>query len=475
MNDTLDSAEIPRSEAGPTRRTLPRIAIVGRPNVGKSTLTNRMAGRRISIVEPTAGVTRDRISVPSRVDTGNGDRWYELIDTGGVGIVDRHDLGPHVEEQVRTALDSAELILFLVDVRDGLTPLDRTVADRLRGVEQPVILVANKVEGDRLEFAHEEFRSLGMGDEIYPISAQNGVGLSPLYRRIGELLPSDIERDDWQAPTMKLAVVGRRNAGKSTFVNALAGEERVIVSEIPGTTRDSIDVIFERDGRSFVVVDTAGVRKKSKLEDAIEFYSEARARKAIRKADLVLLMFDGTEPLSGLDKRLAREITDAYKPVILAANKWDLLRDETEYEDMIHDVRIQLPGMSWAPVVTLSAKEGRGVWETLQLAQEVFDEGRARVPTWELNKILKKATEARSPSKKGHRVRILYATQAETSPPSIVVFVNDRRLIGKEYVRYLQNRLREELPFDRVPVQIVIRDRKEDSRRNPYAPSRDHA
>jgi len=457
--------------SSPSTRNLPRVAIVGRPNVGKSTLLNRMAGRRISIVEPTAGVTRDRIAVPSRVDVGApGERWYELIDTGGIGIVDRDDLGAHVHEQVRAAVASADLILFVVDVRDGLTPLDRSVADLLRDVAQPVLLVANKAEGEGLRWEGEEFRRLGVGEGPYSISAQNGQGLAPLYRRLGELLPSEVTRDEYQAPAMKLAVVGRRNSGKSTLVNRLAGEERMIVSEVPGTTRDAVDVVFERDGESFVVIDTAGVRKRSRFADAIEFYSEARSRKTIRRADVVILLFDASTPLAGLDKRLAREIADQYKPVILGANKWDLVR-EMGFRDLAADVRHQLPGLPWAPVVSLTATSGYGVERSLSLAKELFEEGRQRVPTAELNRVLARATESRSPSSRGHRVRILYATQTDVSPPRVVVFVNDRRLIGKDYLRYLQNRLREELPFERIPVQITLRDR----RGEPESPSHDDA
>ncbi len=437
--------------------TLRRVAIVGRPNVGKSTLLNRMVGSRVSIVEPTAGVTRDRIAVPARLFGGVPEHWVEVIDTGGIGIVDRDDLGPHVEEQIKGALAAADLVLFLVDVRDGITPLDKEVATRLRSIELPVLLVINKVEGESLRWEADEFRSLGIGEEVFQISAQNGVGLTELYEKIIELLPgTEFEERPVAQPVMKLAVVGRRNAGKSTLINNLAKEERMIVSEVPGTTRDAVDVIFERGGRSFVAIDTAGLRKKSSLGDAIEFYSDARSHKGVRRADVVILLFDVTERFSGIEKRLARYVIDHHKPVILAANKWDLV-DGYSPEDFQKYIDEQLPGLSWAPVAFLSAKQGRGVEPIMKLAEELFESSSRRVPTGELNRVMKRALEARSPSSKGYRVNIKYATQVETSPPTFVLFVNDKRLFGKAYMRYLENRVREELGFDEVPVRIVLR------------------
>ncbi|MEL6908111.1 MAG: ribosome biogenesis GTPase Der, partial [Planctomycetota bacterium] len=285
---------------------LPRVALVGRPNVGKSTLLNRLCGSRVAIVEPTAGVTRDRIAVPARLSVREGDRWVEVIDTGGLGIVDRDDLGPHVEAQVDVALKGADLVLFLVDVRDGLTPPDMQVAELLRGAEVPILLVVNKAEGGDYDWQAEEFRRLGIDSEPHVISAQNGEGVGDLRQAMVDHLPGAPEEKPLETPLMKIAVVGRRNAGKSTLVNHLAGEERMIVSEIEGTTRDAVDVVFERDGETFTVIDTAGVRKRSKLEDAIEFYSDARSMKTIRRADVVILLFDVTRKLSAIEKNLAR-------------------------------------------------------------------------------------------------------------------------------------------------------------------------
>jgi GTP-binding protein len=452
-------------------KRLPRLAIVGRPNVGKSTLANRMTGSRVSIVEPTAGVTRDRVAVPARIQGVGGERWVEVVDTGGIGIVDRDDLGPQVEEQIGAAIATADVILWLVDVRDGITPLDQEVARRLRGVAVPVLLVVNKVEGRKLEWDVDGFRRFGVGEGPFAISAQNGEGLEPLYERILELLPAAAvsnEGDDASSvddparprPVMRLAVVGQRNAGKSTLINALAREERMIVSEVPGTTRDAVDVIFERDGRSFVAIDTAGVRRKRSHQDAIDFYSDARAHKSIRRADVVVLLFDVTQRLASIDKDLARYALDHHKPVILAANKWDLVQDLAP-EDFREYLEQEMPALSFAPVIFLSAKETRGVDEIVELALELHEEAQVRVSTGELNRVLSRALEARAPTRTAHAARIRYATQTGVRPPTFVLFVNDKRHFTKDYLRYLGNRLRDELPFREIPLRIVLRDRDE--------------
>jgi GTP-binding protein len=449
------------------QQRLPRLAIVGRPNVGKSTLANRMCGTRVSIVEPTAGVTRDRISVPAQLRSAKSERWVEVIDTGGIGIVDRDDLGPQVEEQIATAIKTSDLILWVVDVREGLTPLDQEVATRLRGLPIPVLLVANKVEGRGLAWDVDAFRRYGVGEGPFAISAQNGEGLEPLYERILELvqpLAAGEDEDDQAIPdprhrsTMRLAVIGQRNAGKSTLINALAREERMIVSEIPGTTRDAVDVIFERDGRSFVAIDTAGVRRKRSHQDAIDFYSDARARKSIRRGDVVILLYDVTRRLGSIDKELARYALDHYKPVILAANKWDLVEglvpaDFREYLDQ------ELPALTFAPNIFISAKGPRGVDDLVRIALELYEAAGTRVTTGELNRVLSRALESRSPTSGGHAARIRYATQTDVHPPTFVLFVNDKRHFTKDYLRYLGNRLREELPFRELPVRIVLRDR----------------
>jgi GTP-binding protein len=448
------------------RRPLPRIAIVGRPNVGKSTLLNRLCGSRVAIVEPTAGVTRDRVAVRALLGKGLGvdERMVEVIDTGGIGVVDRDDLGPRVEEQVRVALSGADIVLFVVDSREGVTPLDVEVATRLRGADVPLFLLANKAEGEKNMWEVDSFRSLGVETEPIAISAQNGEGITGLIELLLERLEGLVgapagDAVEEVAPSLRIAVVGRRNAGKSTLINAFAREERMIVSEIPGTTRDAVDVLFERDGETFVVIDTAGIRKKKSIADAIEFYSDARTHKAVRRADAVILLFDATEDLSSIEKRLARYVVDQYKPVILAANKWDTVGRRMDLEKLQEYVNDTVPGLRFAPLVRLSALRGRGVHDLLTLVKELAAESAKRVGTGELNRVLERALAARSPSSAGHRVRVMYATQADESPPTFVLFVNDKKLIGKNYLRYLENRLREELCFPRVPIRIVLRDR----------------
>ena len=444
-----------------TTSTLPRVAIVGRPNVGKSTLFNRLTGSRIAIVEPTAGVTRDRVSAPARISGEEGERIVELSDTGGIGMVDRDDLEAAVEHEIQRALELSDLVLFVVDARAGLSPFDAEVATRLRRLGKPVILVCNKVEGEKVAWEVDAFRALGIGGEPLAISAQNNDGVSDLEDEILRRLPPPQADEEAPRSAFSLAIVGRRNAGKSTLVNALAREERVIVSAVPGTTRDALDIQVEREGVTFTLIDTAGVRKKTKHDDAIEFFSFARSYRAMRRADVVLLLFDASERISAVEKRLARYVKDHYRVVLLGANKWNLVRDGLEPEDFRAYIEQELPGLSFAPISFLSAKTGQNVGETFELARELHRSASTRIPTGELNRILEKAVESRSPGSKGQRVKIHYATQAETSPPTFVLFVNDSRWIGKDYLRYLENRLRELTPLGEVPIRFVVRDKRE--------------
>ncbi len=442
--------------------SLPIVAIVGRPNVGKSSLLNCLAGRRISIVDATPGVTRDRVSVTCELGIGEDTNYVELVDTGGMGIEDVDDLTEDVEDQIAYALAAASLILFVVDARQGITPLDRHVAERLRRQEKPVLLLANKVDEVRLTTEAAELNKLGFGEPML-ISARHAQGIGDLFDRITEML-GDSLGDIPAESVMKLAVVGKRNAGKSTFINALAGEDRVIVSEVPGTTRDSVDVNIELGDRSFTLIDTAGLRRRKSLAGDIEYYSMHRALRSIRRADVVAFMIDASLPVSQVDKNLAGEIAEHHKPVVLVVNKWDLAKDKVVSGDYIEYFTKVFPGLSYAPISLTTASEGGGVHETIELAEELFNQANTRVGTGELNAIMEEILALRGPShKSGTRPpKIYYVSQVATAPPTIVCFVNDVRSFDTSYQRFLVNRFREMLPFCEVPIRLVFRARRAD-------------
>lgn len=437
--------------------SLPLVAIVGRPNVGKSSLFNSLARTRISIVEPTAGVTRDRVSTVCDIE----DRFLELMDTGGHGIVDRDDLGAHVERQIRYAVEKAAVILFVVDAREGLTPLDRSTAELLRRWSDRVVLVANKVDEPHMSAQIGEFVRLGYGEPI-AVSASTGVGRRELSETILRRLAERAQSDPPTDPVMRLALVGKRNAGKSSFINALAGEERVIVSEVPGTTRDSIDVRFEKDGRVLVAIDTAGLKKKAKLADDIEYFAYHRALKSIERADVVLFLIDATEPVGQVDKRLGSLIAGAYKPCVIVVNKWDLARGRAESDDYGEYLDKVLPELDYAPVSFTSAVSGRNIQTTINLATELFKQAQVRVGTGQLNQVLQDALARNAPrGRKGRRApRLYYATQVDVQPPTMVVFVNDPSLVREDYQRYLANRLREGLPYAEIPIRLLFKARR---------------
>ena len=436
---------------------LPTVAIVGRPNVGKSSLLNRMVGRRISIVDPTPGVTRDRVSAPCAL----GEGYVELIDTGGMGIEDIDHLTENVEDQIAYGMAEAEVIVFLVDAREGVTPLDRHVAQRLRGLDVPVVLAANKIDELDLVTETAELNALGFGEPIH-LSAHHGIGVEALTEAIlAALSAPPAERPDETA--MKLAVVGKRNAGKSTFINALAGQQRVIVSETPGTTRDSVDVTIALDGRQVVLIDTAGVRKRGKMRDDIEFYSYRRALRSIRRADVVALMIDASLPVSKVDKDLAGQIVEDFKPVVLVVNKWDLARNRTAGEDYAAYFTKVFPELSFAPISLTSATESLNVIETIRLAEQLHAQARRRVGTGELNRVMAEILAVRGPSHKtGTKPpKILYASQIATAPPTIVCFVNDVRSFDRSYRRFLVNQFRQRLPYREVPIRLAFRSTRE--------------
>lgn len=442
------------------RMKLPVVAIVGRPNVGKSSLANALARRRVSIVEPTAGTTRDRVSIVCDFD----EVFVELVDTGGHGVVDRDDLGEHVERQIGYALQQADIVLLVVDAQHGITPLDRAMADLLRrdsALARRVVVVANKVDEEHQGAVVGEFAGLGFGEPV-AASAKSALGLRSLRelirdraRAFGEGPPPD--------PALRVAIVGRRNAGKSTFVNALAGEERVIVSEVPGTTRDSVDVRFEKDGQALIAIDTAGLKKKAKLQDDLEYFAYTRALDSIRRADVVLFMIDATSPVGQVDKKLGQLIAEEYKPCAIVVNKWDLAKGQAGVEDYGEYLNKTLPQLSFAPIAFTTAKTGRNVASTIDLATSLLKQSRTRIGTGALNQAVREAMEAGPPpARRGQkRAKVLYATQVSTEPPTVVLFVTDPERVPQQFERFMLNRLRERLPFAEVPIRLVLRGRRE--------------
>jgi GTP-binding protein len=442
---------------------LPIVAIVGRPNVGKSSLFNWLAGRRISIVDPTAGVTRDRVSTVVE----HGGRAWEIMDTGGIGIVDVDDLTADVERQIQIAIEQAAVVVFVVDVRDGVVPLDEDVAARLRTVKKPVVLVANKADTDKLGQQAGEFCKFGYGEPLC-VSADQKLGKEELFDAILAKLPEDTGEAPPEEAALKVAIVGRRNAGKSTFINSLAGAERVIVSEVPGTTRDSVDVRFERDGKSYIAIDTAGVRKNARMDTNIEFYSVHRAQRSIRRADVVLHFFDARHRVSRVDKQLAEYIVEENKPAIFVVNKWDLVKESMPTEKMGDYIRAMFPMLEHVPIAFITAKKGKNTLRLLQLAVQLHKQAGVRVSTGDLNRTVRAAIEAAPPPMAGSKQpKVFYATQIGVHPPTIVLFTNGPELFDDTYVRYLTKVLRDSFPFSEVAIKVVLRAKGEGKSREP--------
>ena len=438
-----------------TIMAIPIAAIVGRPNVGKSSLFNWLAGRRIAIVDPTAGVTRDRVSTLVKTDD---DDWIELIDTGGMGIQDIDNLTEDVERQIAVALNLAHLVVFVVDARDGLVPLDVLVAEKLRALGKPVLCVANKCDSENLTEQLGEFYKLGHGAPL-PVSVKQNQGKPLLLKHILKLLPDGLPDKDPGDVSLKLAIVGRRNTGKSTFINQLAESERMIVSEVPGTTRDSVDVRFELDGKTLIAIDTAGVRRKRSVKGDVEFYSMARAERSIRRADVVLHFFDSPQKVSMVDKKLVEYVLEQAKPVIFVANKWDLMKPlpTGTFADYLQKV---FPMLDYVPIAFITAKSGKNVQTVLNLAQNLHKQASARVTTGELNRVLQEALEQQTPPlRHNRRPKVYFGTQAATNPPTIVLFTNSAELFSNTYRRYLLKTFRDQLPFSEVPIKLFLRDK----------------
>ena len=433
----------------------PIVAIVGRQNVGKSTLLNRLAGRRIAIVEDLPGTTRDRVIADV---SWHGDE-FTLVDTGGLEIDPDTTVGQGVREQIKIAAAEADVIILLVDVRDGVTPSDLEVASTVRQTGKPVILVANKADNDRLETHAVDFYEMGLGDPM-AVSALHGRSTADLLDRISTLLPvsapPEVEPD-----MMKVAIVGRPNVGKSMLLNALLGSERAIVDDVPGTTRDAIDTLLDFEGENVLLIDTAGMRRRGRLGRGIERYSVMRALRAIDRTDVALLVLDAKELPAAQDMHIAGYILQAARGIILVVNKWDLIPggNQAEWDKYIRD---QFRFVAYAPILYTSALSGQGVAEVMPLAGEVYQERQKRLPTAQVNSVVQQAVAGHSPPRKGHRqLKILHVTQADVNPPTFVFFVNDARLVHFSYRRYLENRLRQSFGFVGTPLKLVFKSRSE--------------
>jgi len=447
---------------------VPQVVIVGRPNVGKSSIFNWLAHKRLAIVDHTAGVTRDRVSYLMC----EGDRYFELVDTGGIGFEDPDNLTGKIEEQIIAGLEAASVILFVVDSRSGVLPLDQEVARRLRYLDTPVICVANKTDEAHLDGQADEFYRLGRGKLIKVSTLQNR-GHQQLMDMICERLPPAEPEDAESAeePAMKVAIVGRRNVGKSTFVNTLAQAERMIVSEVPGTTRDSVDVRFELDGKSFLAIDTPGLRRRKSIATDIDFYSAHRAQRSIRRADVVLMFFDPSQRISKVDKQLCDYVADNYKPCVFVVNKWDLRADTMPTEKWVTYLHDTFRTMWHVPIAFITGQTGKNVKALLNHAQMLFAQSRQRTTTGELNRVIRAALEKNPPQlEKGRRPKIFYATQVSTQPPTIVLFCNDPKSLSEPYRRYLLGVFRDQLAYAEVPIKLYLRRRQPGDARDEIEP-----
>lgn len=437
-------------------RSLPVVAVVGRPNVGKSTFFNRVLGRRIAIVEDVPGVTRDRNF--ARAEWA-GHSFY-LVDTGGLETESDEPMTAAIRQQVMAAIDEADIIVFVVDGRAGVHPMDHRIAEHLRRADRPIVLVVNKMDRLPEELGHHDFWALGLGEPL-PVSALSGKGSGDVLDAIVSRLPAveAAEPDD----ALYVAVVGKPNVGKSSFVNRLIGEERMVVSEVAGTTRDSVDTPLRYHGRTLVFIDTAGLRRQSRIERGLEFYSALRTDRAIERADVCLVVIDATEPVHQQDLRIAQRAWDAGCGLILVANKWDLIEKDTgtatAYEAHIRE---RAPSLRSVPVIFTSALTGQRVQRTLDLILAVAAERSRRVPTHEVNEVVRELVDRQTPPLyRGQPVKVYYATQADTAPPTFVIFVNHPEGITENYERYLLNGFRARWGFTGSPLRLRIRRRRE--------------
>jgi GTP-binding protein len=464
---------------------LPSVAIMGRPNVGKSALFNRLAGRKIAIVHDQPGITRDRISaICSR-----GEQPFTLWDTGGIFGAGEKDLSAQVHQTAEQALHASDLLLFVVDAKDGLSPIDQDLARTLRRSRKPIVLVVNKIDNEKHESLAAEFDSLGF-EKIVSISAEHNRGISDLLGIVGQLLPSPTQSiaqpSTLNVQPISIAIIGRPNVGKSSLINAIVQSERAIVSEIPGTTRDSVDIFYEGDGRQFLFIDTAGIRRRGKHSSSVEVFSVMRAERSIRRADLCILIVDLTSGVTAQDKRIAGLIQEAHKAGLVVLNKWDLVKpkggERQKIRELADEARERIFFLDYAPVLIASARTGENVERLFGMIGKIERASTTRIGTGVLNRLMRAAFTANPPPMvKGRRLKLFYAAQASGSqnrsakgrirrgehlqPAEFVLFVNDPRLLSQPYRRYLEARIRDAQPYDGVPIILTLRPRAETRRK----------
>ena len=439
-------------------------AIVGRPNVGKSALFNRLAGRKISIVHDQPGVTRDRIVAECKL----GAHPFTIIDTGGIGGDVDASFTDQVHAEVELALQAAEVILFVVDGQDGLTPVDSELARRLRRVSKPVVLVVNKVDVDKHRDMDAEFSRLGLEPSVR-VSAEHGRNINLLVEMTESFLPPAQLDEPAASPSVKLALVGRPNVGKSSMVNAILEDSRTMVSPISGTTRDAIDVPYQRGGQDYILIDTAGIRPRGKVDNSVEVFSVMRSERSIRRADLCVLVIDATMGVTAQDKKIAGQIQEARKPCVVAVNKWDLVEIEGDRKEFLHNfmdgIRGELFFLGYAPVMMVSAKTGDNMTRLFRTIEDVRHCSKQRITTGPLNRLMQAVVTSNPPPiRSGKRFKILYATQLDTGneaipPPQFLLFVNSADALVPAYKKYIEGRIREESPFTGLPVIINLRGR----------------
>jgi GTP-binding protein len=433
--------------------TKPIVAIIGRPNVGKSTLFNRLVGKRVAIIEDEPGTTRDRIYA----DISWNDKTFSIVDTGGLLVDPSTGIEHLIKDQVITAIEEADVIVFVLDVLDGITVLDKEVAELLRRSGKPLVLAANKADNEQRGYGSSQFYELALGDPI-PISAYHGKGVSELLDKVAQQVPEfSLEQEP---DIMKIAIVGRPNVGKSMLLNAILGKERVIVSDKPGTTRDAVDTIFEKDGERILIIDTAGIRRRGQIDRGIERYSVDRASQAIDRSDVTLLVTEATDPLAAQDVHIAGFACEAHKGLIVVVNKWDLVEDTADRRQYLVDIRGRIKFLPDVPIVFISALQGAGIKNVLKAAKEVYEERCKRIPTAYLNNAVRDMIAAHAPpSARGKKLNITYVTQAEINPPTFVFSVNDKSLLHFSYERYLENQLRRNFGFRGTPLRLIFRQK----------------